>query len=166
MALLKPLARDDSAWQAPSSLPHTFPLAIHNYHTVRVLACPKATAGLIFFGLARLWHAWEGQGKEMGGPAALRSPRAGLGEASPVFFDSAELVREHGPSGSNKFSMWLCNWNCLTCFGGDVITDTVILQNNRGKTREQSWAIMWNTKTFVVWVTKSTHIRPPKSLPS
>lgn len=80
----------------------------------------------------------------MGGPAALRSPRAGLGEASPVFFDSAELVREHGPSGSNKFSMWLCNWNCLTCFGGDVITDTVILQNNREElesSRERSCGI-------------------------
>lgn len=117
VALLKPLAWDDSAWQPPSSLPHTFPLAIRNYHTVRVLACPKATAGLIFFGLAPLWHAWEGQGKEMGGPAALLSPRAGLGEASPVFFDSVELVREHSPSGSNKSSMRLRNWNCLTCLG-------------------------------------------------
>lgn len=54
VAFLKPLAQDDSAWQPPSSLPHTFPLAIRNYHTVRVLACPKATAGLIFFGLASL----------------------------------------------------------------------------------------------------------------
>ncbi|KAI4809487.1 hypothetical protein KUCAC02_018366 [Chaenocephalus aceratus] len=41
---LTPLAWDDFAWQPPSSLPHTFPLAIGNYHTVRVLACPKATA--------------------------------------------------------------------------------------------------------------------------
>lgn len=101
----------------PPSLPHTFPLAIRNYHTVRVLACPKATAGLIFFGLAPLWHAWEGQGKEMGGPAALCSPSAGLGEACPVFFDSVELVREHSPSGSNKSSMRLRNWNCLAGLG-------------------------------------------------
>lgn len=71
----------------------------------------------------------------MGGPAALRSPRAGLGEASPVFFDSAELVREHSPSGSHKSSMWLRNWNCLF---GDVITDTVILQNNREELERSS----------------------------
>lgn len=116
-----PPGRPPPLYRTPS------PLAIRNYHTVRVLACPKATAGLIFFGLAPLWHAWEGQGKEMGGPAALRSPRAGLGEASPVFFDSVELVREHSPSGSNKSSLWLRNWNCLF---GDVITDTVTLQNN------------------------------------
>lgn len=62
VALLKPLARDDSAWQAPSSLPHTFPLAMRNYHTVRVLACPKATAGLIF--LAWLFSDMPGKGKE------------------------------------------------------------------------------------------------------
>lgn len=62
VALLKPLARDDSAWQTPSSLPHTFPHAIRNYHTVRVLACPKATAGLIF--LAWLFSDMPGKGKE------------------------------------------------------------------------------------------------------
>lgn len=62
VALLKPLAWDDSAWQAPSSLPHTFPFAIRNYHTVRVRACPKATAGLIF--LAWLFSDMPGKGKE------------------------------------------------------------------------------------------------------
>lgn len=62
VALLKPLAQDDSAWQPPSSLPHTFSLAIRNYHTVRVLACPKATAGLIF--LAWLFSDMPGKGKE------------------------------------------------------------------------------------------------------
>lgn len=46
----------------PSSLPHTFPLAIRNYHTVRVLACPKATAGLMF--LAWLLSDMPGKGKE------------------------------------------------------------------------------------------------------
>lgn len=40
----------------------------------------------------------------MGGPVALRSPRAVLGAASPVFLNSTELVRERGPSGSNKSS--------------------------------------------------------------
>lgn len=62
VALLKPLAWDDSAWQPPSTLPHTFSLAIRNYHTVRVLACPKATAGLIF--LAWLFSDMPGKGKE------------------------------------------------------------------------------------------------------
>lgn len=158
MALLKPLARDDSAWQPPSSLPHTFPLAIRNYHTVRVLACPKATAGLIFFGLAPLWHAWEGQGKEMGGPVALRSPRAGLGEASPVFFDSVELVREHSPSGSNKSSMRLHNWNCLTCLGTWSLIQSFFAKQ-KGRAWEQLWTSsdLWSPNMFVFWREQSSH---------
>lgn len=124
VALLKLLAGDHSACHAPSSLPHTFPLAIRNYHTVWVQACPKATAGLIFFGLALLWHAWEGQGKEMGGPVALCSPRAVLGAASPVFLNSTELVRERGPCVSNKSFTRLCNWNCVAC-AWSLVSDEV-----------------------------------------
>lgn len=85
VAFIKPLAWDDSAWQPPPSLPHTFPLAIRNYHTVRVLACPKATAGLIF--LAWLLSDMPGKGKERKWvDQPLSFPQSRPGRSQPSVF--------------------------------------------------------------------------------
>lgn len=78
-----PPGRPPPLYHTPSLLPFVITTLFESWPVQKPLQV------WFFFGLALLWHAWEGQGKEMGGPAALRSPRAGLGEASPVFFDSA-----------------------------------------------------------------------------
>ena len=69
----------------------------------------------------------------MGGPAALRSPRAGLGEASPVFFDSAELVREHSPSGSNKSSMRASQLELPDLFGDVPLIQSFFFAKQQGR---------------------------------
>lgn len=112
----------------PRSLPHTFPLAIRNYHTVRVVACPKATEGLMF--LAWLLSDMPGKGKErkwVDQPLSI-PPKQAWEKPAQCFFDSAELVREYSPSGSNKSCRRLRGWNCLTCTG--MWSLIVALQNN------------------------------------
>lgn len=121
----------------------------HPYHTPSLLPSVITT---LFESLPvqkplQVWFFWLGSSltclgrarKGNGWTSRSPFPRAGLGEASPVFFDSVELVREHSPSGSNKSSMWLHNWNCLTCLGTwSLIYSFFLFSFSFGKTTGKS----------------------------
>ena len=112
----------------PPVPPHTYPSAVRNDHTGGVPGSSKShcRAGSFFLswlgssltclGRARKGNGWTSR-------SAFPQSRPGSSQPS-VFALWARLVRQRGPSGSNKSSVRLHNWNRPDLFG-DAITDAL-----------------------------------------
>lgn len=89
----------------------------------------------VWFFLAWLVSDMPGKGKERKWVDQSLSvpPEQAWEKPAQCFLTRPKLVREHGPSGLNKFSMWLFNWNCQSCFEGRDHWYSHFLQNNREK---------------------------------